>query len=155
MKTTAIIGVIILALLSAIGIACGTGIIPHGNNGPLADLWIRLTLTDPIYIIIVALAVASGWIVAELRSSKASLRIVCGFATIALFGLFHVLVSGRLRVEIELHQFALHGIERHIETDALGEVSRAIRIYNQEYESTGDSFTATQALLDELHRGTN
>ncbi len=155
MKTTAILGVLVLALLTAIGIAFGTGILPHDNNGPLADLWIRLTLTDPIYIMIVALAVASGWIAAELRSSKASLRIVCGFATIALFGLFHVLVSGRLRVEIALHQLALHGIERHIEADRLGEVSRAIRIHNQEYKSTGDSFTATRALLDELNRMTN
>jgi len=111
-----------------------------------------MTLTDPLYVMIVALVAALGWVVAEFRGRKAPLRIACGIATVALLGLFHVLVSGRLRAEITMHQAALKSIEGHIESGDTEEVSRAIRIHDEELEATGDSFLAAESLLHELGR---
>jgi hypothetical protein len=94
----------------------------------------------------------TGWVVVEFRGRKAPLRIAFGIATVALLGLFHVLVSGRLRAEISMRQVALKTIEAHIESDDPEEVSRAIRVHDQELEATGDSFMAAESLLHELGR---
>lgn len=119
------------------------------------DFWISLTLTNPRYVMLVALVAAAAWVVAEFISRKASLRVACGIAIIATLALNHVLTLRRLHSAISLHQSALKAIQGHIEAGDPKEVSRAIGIHNQELEATGDSFMAAEALFHELGRKWN
>ena len=105
------------------------------------------------YYLYIALGLAFTWLVFELGNRPKWLRIATGLATVICLIVYHAAISNILRCEINYRTVALRPIETHLKAGNISEVRRAIRIHNEELDTTEDSLRASESLLHELNRG--